>query len=889
MMTQVLLPVLQWWLATTAVMLAGLPLARRILKVLPDAGLSVARPVGILAGGLCFWLLGMLGVLPGGWLGAALSLGLVATAGWSLERGDGPAWRDFLATHRRRLIGFELIYLLGLLLFAWFRSFNPAIETSGGEKWMEMAFLSSVLESPSFPPMDPWLAGYGISYYHLHYLIAGWLTKLSAVNRYLAFNLMIPMTLGMTLAAATGLGYNLVALSAPRVREAARWATGALAATLLVLMGNLHAVLEAFYLEGWLPAAFYDGLGIKNLGVNLTFCGEANAGYGQGRFWPDRFIWWWRSSRVIADVDAGGGCREVIHEFPFFSFMLGDVHPHVLTLPYVLLALTLVLAVLAGGYRLRRGAELWTWRWLALPVILGALGFFNTWDLPTFMGLVGLAFLWVAFDPRRGAAPPEGTERLDLFLATFGLAGLSALGWRLAAALGGADGAPVGLGTRTLLAAGLALGSGAAVQVLWSRRERGGWEARLLAVLRIGVWLGALGLLCYLPFYASFSSQAKGVGLVDIRSRLDQWLVHFGPLFWLALSGILLLATAAWRGAGAAARRAWGLGLAVGGGALLACLLLQAWTAALLVVLVALALTAAVALWLGNAAGVAVGANEDLGAEDDAAASDDPIHGAAPGEADGERIAGTFALLCLGAGLALPLLIEFVFLKDLFNNRMNSVFKFYYQAWVLLAIGGAYAAFLAWRRLRRPLAMAWSVPTALLVAGGLVFTLAAVRDRTRGFTPQPGGLTLNGLSTWPEQQAGDWGAVQWLLANSRRGEAILEAPGGGYDYAGRISMASGRPTVLGWAGHEHQWRGDAALALTQEREADIRQLYGEADDAAALALLTKYNIRYVIVGRTERGWSGFDPASDQRFARMLKLVYDSDPGNADSTRIFQRP
>ena len=61
-MTQVLLPVLQWWLATTAVMIAGLPLARRIPKVLPDAGLSVARPVGILAGGLCFWLLGMLGL-----------------------------------------------------------------------------------------------------------------------------------------------------------------------------------------------------------------------------------------------------------------------------------------------------------------------------------------------------------------------------------------------------------------------------------------------------------------------------------------------------------------------------------------------------------------------------------------------------------------------------------------------------------------------------------------------------------------------------------------------------------------------------------------------------------------------------------------------------------
>lgn len=864
MIRTVLLPTLQWWLATTAVMAAGLPLARRILAVLPDAGLSLARPVGLLAGGLCFWLLGMLGVLPGGWLGAVLALGLVAAGAWALERADGGDWRAFLAGNRRRLIGFELIYGLGLVLFACFRAFNPAIETAGGEKWMEMAFLSSVLESPVFPPLDPWLAGHGISYYHLHYLIAGWLTRLSAVDRYSAFNLMIPMTFGTTLAAAAGLGYNLVALSAARAREAARWATGGLAALLLVLMGNLHAVLEAFYLKGWLPAAFYDRLGIKNLGVAQTFCGEVNAGYGQGGFWPDRFIWWWRSSRVIADTDAAGNCREVIHEFPFFSFMLGDVHPHVLTLPYVLVALALALAVLAGGYRLRRGAELWTWRWLALPVILGALGFFNTWDLPTFMGLVGLAYLLTAFDPRRAEVAALEADRGGLLLAGAGLAGLGLLGWRLAGALGGADGPPVGAGTRALLAVGLALAGGALLQALWSRRAGGGSAARMLDALRVGAWLGALALLCYLPFYASFSSQAKGVGLVDIRSRLDQWLVHFGPLLWLAAGGILFLAADAWRGRGAVGRRVWGLGLALGGGALLACLLLKAWTAALLASLVALALTAAAARWL------------------DAEPTGDPAD-------EGPRAAETFALLCLGAGLALPLAIEFVFLRDLFNNRMNSVFKFYYQAWVLLAIGGAFAAFLAWRKLRRPLALAWSLPAVLLVAGGMVFTLAAVRDRTRSLTAQPGGLTLNGLAAWPEQHAGDWGAAQWLLANSRRGEAILEAPGGGYQYEGRISMASGRPAVLGWAGHEQQWRGDAALPLTQERQADIGQLYGRADDATAMTLLQKYNVRYVVVGQTERNASGFDPESEARFARILKLVYDSAPGDPGGTRIYQRP
>lgn len=873
MIGDLLLPTLQWWLAATAAMAAAWPVTRRLFAGLPSGGLAFGRPLGLLACGLSYWLLGLLGlpIAGSGWLGAALAIALVAGAAWSLERGaaagaagsrDPAPWREQLRARRSTVLTLEAVFALGLLLFACFRAFKPDIETSGGEKWMEMAFLSAVLESPGFPPLDPWLAGHSISYYHLHYLIAGWLTRFAGVGRYLAFNLMIPLTFGMTLAGAAGLGHDLVAMGADEGRRAWAWGTGALTAFLLVLMGNLHVVLEIAHTMGWLPLGLYKWLEIKNLGFEdkWVFCGEKdNAAYASGDFWPSRFIWWWRSSRVIADVDAGGGCREIIHEFPFFSFMLGDVHPHVLTLPYLLLALGLALLLLRGAFRAAEAeaGALWTWPWLVFPVVLGALGFFNTWDLPTFMGLAGLAYLLSALNPRRPGQVWGEASRSDLVLAAVGLAGVSLLAWRAAAGLVGAPDGSTDTLSRTLVALGPVLAAAALLQALWSRRQAHAWAARGLDALRVGAWLALVALVAYLPFYLGFSSQAKGVGLVDIRSRFRQWFVHWGPHLWLAAGGIGLMAGEALRGT---ARRARGLALAVALGLVFICLLLQAWVAAFLTLLIGLAAFALVGLWWDESTWE-----------------------------EGDRTGRSFALLCLIVGLALPLAVEFIFLRDLFGNRMNSIFKFYYQAWLLLSVGGAYAAQLVLRRLPRPAAALWAGPTVLLLLGGSLFTMAAVRDRTDRFTPPPGGLTLDGLRAWPQANPGDLGAVGWLMANSRPGEAILEAPGGGYQYFGRISMATGRPTVLGWAGHEHQWRGDKALPITQERQGDIGELYGLADDQRSLDLLRKYNVRYVVVGSTERGLDGYDEAAEERFARLLKLVYDSDPADPNGTRIYRRP
>jgi uncharacterized membrane protein len=101
-------------------------------------------------------------------------------------------------------------------------------------------------------------------------------------------------------------------------------------------------------------------------------------------------------------------------------------------------------------------------------------------------------------------------------------------------------------------------------------------------------------------------------------------------------------------------------------------------------------------------------------------------------------------------------------------------------------------------------------------------------------------------------------------------------------------MASGRPAVLGWRGHEHQWRGDAVLDELGRREADIDLIYGPATDEETMDLLRRYGVRYVVVGPTERGRPRFDPAAEDKLGRLMDLVMEAPPGDPNGTRIYRR-
>lgn len=231
-----------------------------------------------------------------------------------------------------------------------------------------------------------------------------------------------------------------------------------------------------------------------------------------------------------------------------------------------------------------------------------------------------------------------------------------------------------------------------------------------------------------------------------------------------------------------------------------------------------------------------------------------------PGQEAGKRA----ALLMAAAGLALTYTVEVVRLEgDI--SRMNTVFKFYMQVWVLLAI--AAAAALAWLvsdmgRWWPWLKSTWSAAALLLIMGGLLYPLTAtpakIRDRWSPTAPK----TLRGMEymrhvTRFEQGETfeldeDYAAIEWLRANVDGTRVIVEANVAPYRWGSRMTIYTGLPGVLGWDWHQQQQRVIMAGDPIAERRSDITELYTTRSGTAAWEILEKYDIEFLVVGRLER-------------------------------------
>jgi uncharacterized membrane protein len=160
----------------------------------------------------------------------------------------------------------------------------------------------------------------------------------------------------------------------------------------------------------------------------------------------------------------------------------------------------------------------------------------------------------------------------------------------------------------------------------------------------------------------------------------------------------------------------------------------------------------------------------------------------------------------------------------------------------------------------------------VLFAMGMVYPLLGNISRAGNFNHRP---TLDGTAYLAEGQADDYAAIQWLNENVQGAPVILETPGKGgssYVYEGRVSALTGLPTLLGWAGHEGQWRG--SYEIQSAREPDIDVLYNTLDIPTALTLLDKYDISYVYVGPLER--TEYDPRGLDKFQRFMDIVYQNE-------------
>jgi len=847
----------------------ALPTAMRIFRWLPDRGYAFSKALGLLLITYLLWLGGSLGFLRNNLSGILVSaLAVAGISAWFYFRGDGLDLGAFLRRHARMIIVVEVLFLAAFALWATLRGYATfKIDSAGGEKFMEIAFLNAVLRSESFPPLDPWLSGFGISYYYFGYVMMALLTRLSGVASGIGFDLYDALLLALAALGAFGVVYNLAAAhrqkAAPEHASGSHVAAGLLGSLLVVFMGNLQGVWESLHARGILPESFWQWLAIPDL-ASAPVTGSWVPG-------QSGWLWWWRASRVLNDTNLAGQPLGIqpISEFPLFSFLLGDNHPHVLALPFVLLAIGLALnllrrQVLAGpGPALEvdtPAAPWWNPPAYALgndwvlgifsALIIGALGFLNTWDMPIYWGLALLAY------------------------AAGGVLVQGRLGWPL-------------LKQTVSLGVGLALGSA----------------------------------LFYGLFFLSFDSQASGIlPYVFPPTRLPQYLTIFGTfVVILALFlGSLLVRQERQRAGALRLAGSWWLRLVLTCAAVFLLILLLIGSAvlirpellqnsllqyitggvemgvadALLLSLQARLRNPWMLLLVTGLMAAAIAGIRGLLRNTDGAAPDETPEPAARLD----RVPEAFVFLLIFTGLALTLVVEFIYLRDSFNLRMNTVFKFYYQAWVMLGCASAYAVWWLLNRLEGRVGRSLAAGGALLVIVlGLVYTVMGIHSRANGFS---GDFNLDGASNIARAHPEDWSAIQWLNENAvpaADGSApvILEAPGESYDYEGRISAFSGYPAVLGWAVHESQWRGD--YEEQGKRQPDIATIYTTSDGEAMLALLRKWNVRYVILGNVEWEYIRRLCANDstltcnptaalRKFDLFLEPVF-----TGGTTRIYQVP
>jgi uncharacterized membrane protein len=265
----------------------------------------------------------------------------------------------------------------------------------------------------------------------------------------------------------------------------------------------------------------------------------------------------------------------------------------------------------------------------------------------------------------------------------------------------------------------------------------------------------------------------------------------------------------------------------------------------------------------------------------------------------------TYLVILLGLAVAFG--VEVIYVRDFLDNsdweRMNTVFKFYYQVWTLLSLGGVLAltqmlgrifplrsteekqqgggddsnqelvdepsddAVTSHRRgvewagvLHGGMRIVWVLAFAGLLFGSSVFLVegtqarvsdpavwAAVQPPPGGIQPQ--GLSLDGMAYMRGWYPGDYAAINWLNNHIAGAPTIVEASNGPYAWYSRVSIYTGLPDVLGWSSHESQQRyGDQVYA----RQSDVQSFYDTEDPAAAVNFLRQYGVKYVYIGSLER-------------------------------------
>ena len=353
-----------WYLLALVLGAAAMPLTGRLFRRFQDRGWMFSKVTAIAVSGFLTWFLVAVKIIKFTTMTCIVVTLVCAAASLILYCREQKAGFECIPfAHLDLVYAEELLFFAAFLLWTYFAGFHPA--AYGTEKFMDYGFMEAMMRSKTLPATDLWYSQGKINYYYGGQYFAVFLTKLSGAKVELTYNLMRTFVAGLAFAMPFSLVHQMVTdrlgKTGSRWKKALPSVTGILAGISVSIAGNMHYVVY---------------------GQIIPFIQKLKGEEVSSYWFPD-------ATRYIGfnpDVE-----DKTIHEFPCYSFVLGDLHAHVVDIMFVLLLLGLLYAwmkkvrttELSGESMSRR--EFWK-KQLLMPQLLATgalLGMFhwtNYWD-----------------------------------------------------------------------------------------------------------------------------------------------------------------------------------------------------------------------------------------------------------------------------------------------------------------------------------------------------------------------------------------------------------------------------------------------------------------------------------------------------------------------------
>jgi YYY domain-containing protein len=820
-----------WYVVITLLGWFVYPILRIATKGLSDRGYGISKIAGMALLAYFAWLAGSAGIP---YTRLSILLVFVLLAGINLI-----AWwfqREEIAKdikEKRQLFGVLEITALALFLaFLAIRLGNPDLwhPYKGGEKPMDFSYFNAVLKSTSFPPYDPWFAGGYINYYYYGFVLVGTPVKLLGITPSVAYNLILPTLFSFLGTAAFSVGYSLI--DSMYFSEYDGFISGIKRKILNTRMASED---PAVILPSDVNDDEYVSNRIESIQTRKQEQTEENAPVTRLPVNPVAMLAGTASTLLLLILGNLGTIRMIWHGFIRLGSPTGTLENSTY-LDRFIWTFDGIVKMIGGAHFPYPPGD---WYWIPSRAIPGEsiteFPFFTFLYADMHAHMIALpltlaVIAWTLAMVLRGWVWKKEYERIpawlqmgiSLFLGGIFIGALRPTNtWDFPTYLA--------IGCIGLAFAGLLRKH----HVPLFRTDMQIWQQKLI---EIGVAVSGLVFFAFILYQPFASWFGQGYNAVDLweGTRTPSWsyFTHWG-LFLVLILSWFIQETYDWL----ATTPVSSLNR------------LKPYKSFIVIIAIAIVLIpvglviygvgiAWMAFPLAAWAGILLFRT-------------------------GQPAVKRFVLFLIGTALVLTLAVELIVLVgDI--GRMNTVFKFYLQAWTLLAISSAFAFIVVFpRRIEWPnwLNTSWQVVVSVLIFCAALFPLLATTDKINDRISPTAPHTLDGAAYMKSAVYNDGGvdinlnedyeAIQWMLQNVKGSPVIVEANTVEYRWGSRFTIYTGLPGVVGWNWHQRQQRSVVSSEVVTNRVEEIKQFYLTTDREEARKFLQKYNVHYVIVGQLE--------------------------------------